>query len=48
MKLAGLTYGAAQLIAQVPAVMPQITLPAAMDTGAIGTLELIWAASGPT
>ncbi len=42
------TYVAANLITEVPAVMLSVTLELAMDTGAIITLEIIWTTSGMT
>lgn len=42
------TYVAANLITEVPAVVLSVTLAAAMDTGAVITLELIWATSRMT
>lgn len=42
------TYMAANLITEVPAVVLSVTLVAAMDTGAVITLELIWTTSRMT
>lgn len=42
------TYGAAHLVTEVSAVGDSVTLAAAMDTGAIVTLELIWLTSRTT
>lgn len=42
------TYVAANLITEVSAVVLSVTLVAAMDTGAVITLELIWTTSRMT
>lgn len=42
------TYVAANLITQIPAIVLFVALAAAMDTGAVITAELIWTTSWTT
>lgn len=45
---ARVTFVAADLITAVPAVVVSVTLVAAVDTGAVITLELVWTTSRTT
>lgn len=42
------TYVAVNLITEVRAVVLSVTLVAAMDTGAVSTLELVWTTNRTT